>query len=86
MERGCALLGYAPVGNIGLLLMATRLRTAATLPGGHAVRLVTESRWMLIPLEVGRPAWAALNVQRLQQWHHLHALLVEISAGCQHVL
>ena len=60
LERGCALLGYAPVGNIGLLLLATRLRTAATLPGGHIVRLVTESRWMLLPLEVGGPTHAEL--------------------------
>ena len=52
MERGCALLGYAPIGNIGMLLLATRLRTAAVLPGGHAVRLVTESRWLQLPLQV----------------------------------
>ena len=54
VERGCALLGYAPIGNIGMLLLATRLRTAALLPGGHAVRLVTESRWLQLPLEVRR--------------------------------
>ena len=52
VERGCALLGYVPIGNIGMLLLATRLRTAAVLPGGHAVRLVTESRWLQLPLEV----------------------------------
>ncbi|BDA46239.1 probable phosphoinositide phosphatase SAC9 [Coccomyxa sp. Obi] len=50
MERGCALLGYVPIGNVGMLLLATRLRNAATLPGGHIMRLVTESRWMQIPL------------------------------------
>ena len=52
VERGCALLGYVPIGNIGMLLLATRLRTAAMLPGGHAVRLVTESRWLQLPLQV----------------------------------
>jgi hypothetical protein len=52
MERGCALLGYAPIGNIGMLLLATRLRNAATLPGGHIIRLVTESRWLQLPLQV----------------------------------
>ena len=54
VERGCALLGYAPIGNIGMLLLATGLRTAALLPGGHAGRLVTESRWLQLPLEVGQ--------------------------------
>eukprot|EP00884_Botryococcus_braunii_P003715 jgi/Botrbrau1/13344/Bobra.0158s0001.2 len=34
-----------------MLLVATRTRTAAMLPGGHAVRLVTESRWIQIPLQ-----------------------------------
>lgn len=52
MERGCALLGYVPIGNIGMLLLATRLRNAATLPGGHVMRLVTESRWLQLPLPV----------------------------------
>lgn len=52
MERGCALLGYVPIGNIGMLLLATRLRNAATLPGGHIMRLVTESRWLQLPLPV----------------------------------
>ena len=52
VERGCVLLGYVPIGNIGMLLLATRLRTAAVLPSGHAVRLVTESRWLQLPLEV----------------------------------
>ena len=70
VERGCALLGYVPIGNVGMLLLATRLRTAALLPGGHAVRLVTESRWLQLPLEVGhcpiephRSALSALSAQ-----------------------
>jgi hypothetical protein len=52
LERGCALLGYAPIGNVGMLLLATRLRSAAVLPGGHVIKLVTESRWLQLPLEV----------------------------------
>jgi len=52
MERGCALLGYVPIGNVGMLLLATRLRSAATLPGGRIMRLVTESRWLQLPLPV----------------------------------
>ena len=51
VERGCALLGYAPIGNMGMLLLATRLRSAAMLPGGHVIKLVTESRWLQLPLE-----------------------------------
>jgi hypothetical protein len=52
VERGCALLGFAALGNVGMLLLATRARAAALLPGGHAVRLVTESRWIQVPLQV----------------------------------
>ena len=76
VERGCALLGYAPVGNVGLLLLATRLRTAATLPGSHTVRLVTESRWMLLPLEVGaQPSCGLLS------WHAPQLLHQTCSPG-----
>lgn len=52
LERGCALLGYASLGNLGMLLLATRLRTAAVLPGGHLIRLVAEHKWLQIPLQV----------------------------------
>ncbi len=55
IERGCALLGYAPIGHLAFVVLATRVRPAATLPGGHMVRLVAESRWLQIPLQV----WAA---------------------------
>ena len=51
VERGVALLGYAAVGSAGLVLLATRTRPAAVLPGGHVVRLVTESRWVIVPLQ-----------------------------------
>ena len=51
MERGVALLGFAAIGSSGLVLLATRTRPAAVLPGGHVVRLVTESRWIAVPLQ-----------------------------------
>ncbi|KAK9827235.1 hypothetical protein WJX81_000601 [Elliptochloris bilobata] len=53
LERGVALLGYAAIGSAGLVLLATRTRPAAALPGGHVVRLVTESRWVNVPLQDG---------------------------------
>lgn len=46
-----ALLGYMAIGSAGLVLLATRTRPAAVLPGGHVVRLVTESRWVTVPLQ-----------------------------------
>lgn len=52
IERGCALLGYAPIGLMAFVVLATRIRPAATLPGGHLVRLVAESRWLQVPLQV----------------------------------
>ena len=59
IERGCALLGYAPIGHLAFVVLATRVRPAATLPGGHLVRLVAESRWLQVPLQV----WAAHQIQ-----------------------
>ena len=59
IERGCALLGYAPIGHLAFVVLSTRVRPAATLPGGHMVRLVAESRWLQIPLQV----WAAHRLQ-----------------------
>lgn len=52
-QRGCALLGYVAAGGTAGVLLATRVRKKATLPGGHAVYLVTDSQWVLIPLQVG---------------------------------
>lgn len=51
VERGVALLGFAAIGSSGLVLLATRTRPGAVLPGGHVVRLVTESRWIAVPLQ-----------------------------------
>ena len=49
--RASALLGYVPVGNMGLVLLATRIRDVLTLPGGHVVKLVVESKWFTVPLQ-----------------------------------
>ena len=49
--RASALLGYVPIGNMGLVLLATRIRDVLTLPGGHAVKLVVESKWFTVPLQ-----------------------------------
>ena len=49
--RATALLGYVPIGNMGLVLLATRIRDVLTLPGGHAVKLVVESKWFTVPLQ-----------------------------------
>jgi hypothetical protein len=59
--RGSALLGYVPVGNVGLVLLATRIRDVLTLPGGHVVKLVVESKWYTVPLEVREMHVAALR-------------------------
>eukprot|EP00887_Chlorella_sp_A99_P003928 scaffold11.g3928.t1 len=50
VERGHALLGYAAVGATAGLLLATRVREKGVLPGGHALHLVTDSQWVLVPL------------------------------------
>lgn len=52
VDRGCALLGYAPIGPVAFVVLATRVRPAATLPGGHLVRLVADSKWLHVPLQV----------------------------------
>ncbi|KAL4449511.1 hypothetical protein ABPG77_007155 [Micractinium sp. CCAP 211/92] len=51
VERGCALLGYAVAGPTAGLLLATRVREKAVLPGGHTVYAVTDSQWTLVPLQ-----------------------------------
>lgn len=59
VERGYALLGYAAAGPHAGLLLATRVREKAVLPGGHVVYAVTDSQWVLAPLQVrcGCLAW-----------------------------
>lgn len=45
------IIGYAALGSVALLLLATRLRVSIPeLPCGDAVYIVTESQWIKIPL------------------------------------
>ncbi|XP_058105963.1 probable phosphoinositide phosphatase SAC9 isoform X2 [Magnolia sinica] len=47
-----AILGYAALGNFGLLLVATKLTPSIPdLPGGGCVYTVTESQWIKIQLQ-----------------------------------
>jgi hypothetical protein len=51
-----AILGYTVLGNVGLLLLATKLRNPIQqLPGGGSVCLVEESRWEKITLRNPQP-------------------------------
>ena len=62
-QRAATLLGYAAVGSTAGILLATRLRKKAELPGGHAVYLVTESQWVLVSLQVNRQPVEQLLLQ-----------------------
>ena len=64
VDRGCALLGYAPIGPVAFVVLATRVRPAATLPGGHLVRLVADSKWLHVPLQVGAECYSWRHVQQ----------------------
>ncbi|KAI5078715.1 hypothetical protein GOP47_0006386 [Adiantum capillus-veneris] len=51
-----AILGYTVIGNVSLLLVATKLKTSVQqLPGGGTVCLVEESQWIKIPLRYSQP-------------------------------
>mmetsp|Transcript_40321 Transcript_40321/g.114154 ORF Transcript_40321/g.114154 Transcript_40321/m.114154 type:complete len:819 (+) Transcript_40321:201-2657(+) len=51
--RASAFLGYAVLNEVACLLLATRVRPAMTMPGGHQILTVTESQWIKIPLQGG---------------------------------
>ncbi|EFN60062.1 hypothetical protein CHLNCDRAFT_133330 [Chlorella variabilis] len=51
VERGCALLGFVAAGPAAGVLLATRVREKAVLPGGHTVYAVTDSQWLIVPLQ-----------------------------------
>jgi hypothetical protein len=51
-ERGSALLGYVVAGPCAGVLLATRSKQKAMLPGGHTVYVVTDSQWVIVPLLV----------------------------------
>ncbi|TQD80193.1 hypothetical protein C1H46_034247 [Malus baccata] len=51
-----AILGYAALGSIGLLLVATKLTASVPkLPGGGCIYTVTESQWIKIQLQNPQP-------------------------------
>lgn len=51
-----AILGYAALGGVGLLLVATKLSASIpNLPGGGCVYTVTESQWIKISLQIPQP-------------------------------
>lgn len=58
-ERGSALLGYVVAGPCAGVLLATRSKPKATLPGGHTVYAVTDSQWVIVPLLVSAAAGRA---------------------------
>lgn len=63
-----AILGYAPLGSFGLLLIATKLTASVpNLPGGGCVYTVTESQWIKISLQNPQPQGKGevKNVQEL---------------------
>lgn len=49
---GKAILGYAVLGPVALLLLAEATRVSCVLPGQHDVMTVTLSRWHRIQLQV----------------------------------
>lgn len=63
-----AILGYAPLGSFGFLLIATKLTASVpNLPGGGCVYTVTESQWIKISLQNPQPQGKGevKNVQEL---------------------
>ncbi|XP_020235927.1 probable phosphoinositide phosphatase SAC9 [Cajanus cajan] len=65
-----AILGYAALGNVALLLVATRLvASVPNLPGGGCVYTVAESQWIRIPLQnaVAQGKGEAKNVLELTE-------------------
>lgn len=65
-----AILGYAALGNFGLLLVATKLTASIpNLPGGGCVYTVTESQWIKISLQNSQPQGKGevRNIQELTE-------------------
>lgn len=65
-----AILGYAALGNFGLLLVATKLiASIPNLPGGGCVYTVIESQWIRISLQNPQPQGKGevKNIQELTE-------------------
>lgn len=52
LASGKVVLGYLVLGPVGLLLIAELVRVSATLPGGHEIKTVSQTRWHRILLQV----------------------------------
>lgn len=50
-----ALLGYAALGAVGCLLVATQVAGDSVLPGGHVVYTIAETAWIRVPLRITLP-------------------------------
>lgn len=61
--RGSVLLGFTATDSVAGLLIATRLKDKATLPGGHVVYLVAEAQWALLPLAT-MPSPSAVSAEQ----------------------
>ena len=48
--RGCAVLGCGVFGDVALVLLARKVRTAVVLPNGHEVLTVVDAKWHRAPL------------------------------------
>lgn len=59
VARGVALLGFVSTNTTAGILLATRVTTKATLPGGHQVILVAEASWELLSLDAGSHPFVA---------------------------
>lgn len=78
-------LGYVVLGPVALLLLADAVRVSGTLPGGHEIKTVTQSKWHRINLQVcsGATNYFASSravaestraiTSNLQTWAHLVA-------------
>ncbi|KAF6264364.1 hypothetical protein COO60DRAFT_1698391 [Scenedesmus sp. NREL 46B-D3] len=51
LAHGKAVLGYAVLGPVALLLLAEAVRVSGALPGGHEIKTVTQSKWHRINLQ-----------------------------------
>jgi hypothetical protein len=52
LAAGKVVLGYVVLGPVALLLFAELVRVSATLPGGHEIKTVSQTKWHRIQLQV----------------------------------
>ncbi|KAK2075636.1 hypothetical protein QBZ16_001744 [Prototheca wickerhamii] len=61
-HRASALLGFVATGCLAGALLASKTREKGVLPGGHAVHVVVDANWLLLPLGPLATAAAAAGV------------------------